>query len=201
MAKINNVIPKQNYEIVRDRLADIFIEEIQNQYAYTGDQDLLINIGIEQKVPLDKNELPMMNVCLAQGAFNNKSAGDSDGTFTYNFDFFCDRDNIENLKGDVSAALWASKIAGKTVAIFSNDQYRTLGYEPKNGGIVRVTVSSVTIGDVNAGDARHSVMTRVTMTVVFNQNTPLLDGNILEGFDTSVKMGSSNSGYKYTINA
>jgi hypothetical protein len=199
MAKISKIIPEQNFETVRNRLANIFIEEIENQANYTGDTDLAISVGIEQKIPLDKSELPMMNIGIAQGNFNNKSVSDSTGVFAYNFDFFCDKENTDDLKGDTSAALWASKIAGKAIAILSNDVYRTLGYDQKVGGIERVQVSSMTIGDVNSSDARHSVMSRVVVTVTFNQNTPLLDANLLEGFDTSVKMGESNAGYKYRI--
>jgi hypothetical protein len=198
MAILKNIIPKQNFEIVRDRLANIAIEEIENQYSYTGDPDLVLTYGVEQKIPIDKNELPLLNIAVATGNFQNRNVGDSDGVFTYNFDMFCDKSNTETIRSDTAAALHAEKIIGIVSAIFSNAQYRTLGYKAPDGGVIRVTVGQINVGDINNGDARTTIMCRIAITVVFSQTTPLLDANLLEGYDTRVKMGTSERGYRYT---
>ncbi len=198
MAILKNIIPKQNFEYVRDRLANIAIEEIENQYSYTDDPDLVLNYGVEQRIPIDKNELPLLNIAVAQGNFENKNVGDANGVFSYNFDIFCDKSSTDALRGDTAAALHAEKIVGIISAIFSNAQYRTLGFVAGTGGIVRVSVGSINIGDINNTDARTTVMGRIVITVTFSQTTPLLDANLLEGYDTKVKMGTSETGYRYT---
>lgn len=198
MAILRNIIPKQNFEIVRDRLADIAIDEINNQLLYTGDTDLVLNYGVEQRIPIDKNELPLLNIAVAQGNFENKNVGDANGIFSYNFDIFCDKSSTSSLRGDTAAALHAEKIIGILTAIFSNAQYRTLGYVPGSGGFIRISVGAINIGDINNGDARTTVMGRLVITCTFSQTTPLLDANLLEGYDTRVKMGTSEQGYRYT---
>ena len=73
MAKITNVIEKQNFEIIRDRIGAILYTEIKNQLQLTNNDILKCDIFVERNTPVDKIEVPTIIVSLASINFDNKN--------------------------------------------------------------------------------------------------------------------------------
>lgn len=197
MPRIPTIIPPQVFEIFRNRITEIFIDEIQNQYNYTGDTDLLVSITMEKKITFDKSELPRINISLADGDFSNQNMGQGDGIFRYYFDVLADSADTDAGTGDTFASVWVQKLIGKGYAIITNAQYRNLGFETK--AIHRVQAGQISIGEITQGDARNIIMGRLVITIKATETTDLLEANLAEGYDTIIKIGESEVGFKYTI--
>lgn len=199
MPRIQGIIPSQAFEIIRNRIADILIDELQNQKDYTGDEDLNIDITIEQRVAFDKSELTRMNIVMTDGDFDNTQQGQADGNYKYNVDVIGSSPSDDDNQGDTLSSILVQKIIGKAYAIMTNAQYRTLGFNPGSGGVQRVSVTPISIGNLTQGDARNTMVARMVVTVKATQTTELLQGRLAEGYDTEIKIGESDRGFKYTI--
>ena len=54
MSLIDGIIQPRAYELIRDKIAEILLEEFANQFALTSDADLnLHKVYLERFVPLD----------------------------------------------------------------------------------------------------------------------------------------------------
>lgn len=62
MAQINTIIPVQNFELIRDRIALILATEINNQFVLSGNEDINCYVWLERSTPFDKIENPIINV-------------------------------------------------------------------------------------------------------------------------------------------
>jgi hypothetical protein len=199
MPRIQGIIPSQAFEIIRNRIADIIIDELQNQKDYTGDDELNCNIVLEQRIAFDKSELTIINIAMTDADFSNQHQGQSDGDYKYNVDVIAGSPSDDVDQGDTLASKLVQKIIGKLYAIMTNAQYRTLGFNPGSGGIQRVSVTPITIGNLTQGDTRSTTIARMVVTVRASQTTELLGGILAAGYDTQIKIAESNSGFKYTV--
>ena len=62
MAQIYNIIPVQNFELIRDRIALILATEVNNQFVLSGNEDINCDVWLERSTPFDKIENPTINV-------------------------------------------------------------------------------------------------------------------------------------------
>lgn len=195
MALITEIIPSQEFELVRDRVAEILIDELANQAALSYDEDLEVNVFVERSIPFDKTELPAINVSLAQGEFDNKKAPNLDGNYIYNIDVHTSAKSNEEDQGDSRASVKLHKILGKCRAIIENPIYRTLGFNKPS--ISRVFFSQMDIADPGKQDALNTQMGRLILNVRVPEGVSLLAAGLIEGYDTKVKIGTSSVGYAY----
>ena len=111
MAKINIEIPIANFEIIRDRIALILAEEIDNQAVLTYDADLeAVEVFLERTKAFDKTEVPCINVSLATGNFSNKHQGYQDGVYIFNIDIYTNAQSTDAEDGDVLSTLSNHKL-------------------------------------------------------------------------------------------
>ena len=76
-------------------------------------------------------------------------------------------------------------------------RYKTLAFAPPS--IERTTVKGIAIAEPdNKQDAISGVFGRLTFEVRVPETVDLLQVNIIEGSDTSVKMEETDKGYMYT---
>lgn len=201
MPKIQIPIPRRAFERVRDRIADILIEEMEYQVTSGYNVDIDAGVYVERFTPFKETELPAINVCLGNGNFANKKPPAADGSYSFFIDAYANSESEEEQGGDSLAAILVQKILGVCHYILSDPIYRTLGYPAPS--ISSVTCSSIQMIDakmLQRQDAMNSTMGRLQVDVVVSETNALLEGRLLEGYDTQIKIGTGDTGYAYTGN-
>jgi len=197
MTAIVNAIPPQNFELIRDKIAEILYLEIENQWILTYDNDLRLAVWVERTIPFDHTEMPAINVSLASGSYDNDSPKSSDGTYLYNIDVFTKSAKVGTTNGDQLAAIKMQRLLGVCRAIMRNNAYFVLGFAQPSLSNTKVT--SLLINDAsNHKDAEHVMMGRMVFSVRVPETVELKVANLIEGSDTAVKMSLTDKGYVFT---
>lgn len=193
---ITNVIPKQGFEVVRDRVADILAIEIdaQAQLSYEAYLDL-VSVHVEMANPIDKIEMPYIVVSYASTDFSNKHQGSEDGLNTYYADVYTSAKTTPTNPGDKIAAFRCQKLLGLCRYIMADPIYKTLGLATPY--ISRVANVDIKMGEVSKSDAINTCMGRLTISVVCNESNKLIIPNLIDGYTTSIKLDETDLGYFY----
>lgn len=196
-AKIENIIPRQKYEFVRDRIALIVAEELANQADLGAVEANLKAVYIDRMVPPNLAEMPMANVSFKRINYENQTPIQADGSNTYYVDIFTSAKFKDDERGDTKSSNDAARVGGMVRAIIENPIYRTLDFAPPY--LSRVTVDSIEMAELNADskDANSTIVCRVTITVQMPEKTQLLEGINANGVEAVVKLSTTDKGYKY----
>lgn len=197
MAKITTAIPAQSFEVVRDRIAEILIDELDNQVAKFYKEELNAKVHIERFIPFDDSELPVVNVGLARGDFDNQTTIDSDGTYRYNIDCYHSAKSTKDVRGDTLANKRLQTLVGACRAILESSQYIRLNFPPPF--IMNRQFENIAIAEpAEKKDTISVVMARLTFTVRVPENVDVTSANLIAGFDTQVKLALTEKGYIYS---
>jgi hypothetical protein len=197
MPQINNLIGAKSFELVRDRIAEILADEITNQSEL--DDSTLQNAPVytERFVPFTDTEIPAVNVMLARGDYNMYTAVTQDGTYMYNVDCYHKSKTTADGRGDMQATKKLQQLVGVVQTILSHHRYRTLGFAPPF--IERVEVKDIKFADpTNSKDSNSVVMARISVLVRVPEGIDPDTVVLLGGFNTSVKIANSDSGYVFS---
>lgn len=196
--KINKIITAQNIELVRDAVAAILEIEIDHQYFLTSyNKDLQAEVQLESNNPfIDKVDLSVISVSVLKGTFGNKHQGSQDGTWQIAIEVFCKAKSTPTRKGDVISTLKLHKLLGICRYILEDPQYKTLIFQP--GFILRSLVTDELIYDMKMHDAVHVAGGRLIYTPQINESNSLLTPKYLDGYDTIVKLATTQLGYKFS---
>lgn len=196
-AKITSIIPPQKFEVVRDRIALIVTEELANQAALGVSVADLKKVYIDRIVPPNLAELPMANVSFKRINYENQTTLQADGSNTYYVDIFVSSKFTNSERGDTVSSSDAARLGGMVRAIIENPIYRNLDFPAPY--LSRVTVDSVEMAELNADnkDANSTIVCRVTITVEMPEKTQLLEGIEADGVIASVKLATTERGYRY----
>lgn len=197
MPKILTPIPPAGFELVRDRIGEILIDEIQNQIALTYSADLEgLKIWLERSSAFGNAELPAINITLANGDYGNKHVGSIDGSYVFNIDFHANSKTIGPDQGDKLSAIKVQKLMRLCRSILENNIYVTLGFVP--GFIARVFISNLRVATLEPDkDALNTAMTRLVFNVVLNETTSPVAPVLIGGYETHVKLSVTDQGYFY----
>jgi hypothetical protein len=199
MSLINGIIPPQNFELVRDRIAEILTTEVANQFILTSNPDFDLDIWIERSIPFDKEELPTINGNLATGSFSGHTQKTTDGTYTYFIDCFTKAVSTDDDKGDQLASIKLQRLLGICRAILEDPKYKTLGFSPPS--IFNRHCESLSIAEPGKQDAASSVMGRLSFIVKVPETVELITPILLGRNDTRVKLFETDRGYFYSVYA
>jgi len=197
MSRINIVIGQRAFEKVRDRIYEILVDELANQVALSYDEDLDATVFKERSTPFAAVEMPCVNIALSRGGFDNAPILKKDGTYQFNIDVWTRSKTNMIEAGDTISMLKLQKLIGVIDYILSSWQYNTLGFEKPF--ISRVFVDEIAIADPKRNeDAESIMMGRLNFTVRVPENVDTLEGNLIEGYRTQVKLGLTEKGYLYS---
>jgi len=194
MAKINNIIPVSNYELIRDRIALILGIELANQFVLNG-EDFAPDVYLERTNPFDKTELPAVNVSLASGNYDNKNQGDSRNTVQFHIDVYTSSPSTNSIKGDKQSMFNCQRLIGICRAILENPVYKTLDFEPPS--ISRSSCDSFGFGKPAENDAQNITQGRIIFSVVCHETTELKTAVQIGSWYTQVKLSDTDKGYMY----
>jgi len=196
---IENIIPTQKFELIRDKIGLILYNEISNQYALTSDEKLNVKIFVERFVAFDKTDFPCINVMFSGSQYSNKNTTVVDADNTFYIDIYTSAIATPLNSGDSLSTFHLHKLLGICRSILSNPQYRGLAITPS---IVSSTmVESLQIQEPqNKQDGTSTIMGRLSFRVRAVEDTSLLDANDIDGTETKIKLNLSDKGYISTNN-
>ncbi len=195
MAKILNIIPPQNYELIRDRIALVLADEIDNQVVLSYDPYIDVTVYCERTKTFDKTEMPAVNVSLANGSYGNKHQGSIDGTYIFNIDVYVNSKSTLAQDGDVRSAFNLQKLLGIVRYVLEDPLYKTLGFAP--GFIMTSKVNDFNFAVPENMDSMNHMMARLTYSVTANEKNTLITPNVIDSYITTLKILESEQGYLY----
>jgi len=199
MPEIVNAITARNYELIRDRIANILAIELPSQAILNSDVDLNPTIEIERFVPVKDTELPLVNVMLLRGDYDSYTTIQQGGSYMYHVDIYTKSKWSDDDRADKLAFMKLQRLTGVIQAILSDSKYSTLGFAPPS--LSRVQVNSIKFADpANNKDASSSVMARLEFEVRVPETVEIATLILIGGYDTSVIMGNTAQGYIFSGN-
>jgi hypothetical protein len=196
MSKITKQIPPQAVEWIRDRIGVILKDEIAAQISMPGTKlPMDIEVYAERCIPFDMEELPAINVSVDAGSWDNKHPGEADVTCVFNIDCIVNAKHTLDDMGDKLAAIKAQTMLGVVRYILEDPIYYTLGFEAPF--IQRTWCSDFLLGNERSTDEKETQVARLKFNVRASDNNDLISPQLIDGYDTNVKIEETNSGYKY----
>ena len=147
-AVISTAIAPSNYELIRDRIAEILGVEFTLQKVNNWiPANLCPKVCTERFIDIDESEFPVINVRLFRGTYLDEngaqtqdSSGHRIGTYTYYLDVYTGSGTSETAFGDEIATKNLQRIIGIAMAILEDTRYATLGFDPLTSGICNTHV-------------------------------------------------------------
>lgn len=168
--RIPVVIPRQNFEIIGDRIAEILAAEMANQWVMDNTLPKVVSVDIERFTPYASEiEVPAINVNNASGSYANRTRNRVDGTYLFNIDIYTNGPWSEGTgPGDVYAMGIMNRIVGMVRTILSSPAYTRLGFDPPAAQIIGSTnVTGFMVGNkATIDDILSSVVGRLQFEVV-----------------------------------
>jgi hypothetical protein len=202
MPKILTNIGPRVFEVVRNRIAEILTDEINNQATLFSDVDYTnTKVVIASSGPEDMEALSIVNVSLMNGKFGERKSYDGKvkATYYYSIDVYCTAPNNKINNSEYLSAIKCEKIIGICFSILENPIYRSLGYPPK-GFIERVKSNDINFRAKNYNDTNNSSMGRLVFEVQVDETDDLLNAVVLAEFKTLLQLSGSSNGYTYLAN-
>jgi len=197
MAKLIEIIPPQNFELIRDRIPTILVDELANQVTLTGDQELNAQVFGERIVPFDAADMPAINVLLSRGNSNFFTTVDNSYVYTFFIDVYTKAKSSDGVRGGHLASTRLHKLLGVVRAILENPVYKTLDFPAPS--LEHTAVTDIAIADPkNNQDAQSTMMGRLTFSVQVRENVQLIIAEDIGGSDTSVEIEETDEGYLYS---
>ena len=192
---IDEIISRQNFELVRDAIGSILLIELEAQ-KQKQDFDENINIFSERTNPIQNDELLTINLSLESGDFSNKTQKDSEGKTIYNIDIYTIGKSSPSGSGSNDSAFRLHKFIGMIRYILSHTAYRTLGLTP--GFIGGSQIESFFIMDADLKqDSNYLKMARITFSVRINENQSMENGVLIDESLAVVKLDETDLGFVY----
>lgn len=197
MPKINRIIGNRAWEFIRDRIGEILQDELSFQADLGYEPEIsLKTFTVERTNYFDKTEMPACNIAFAQGSAENKDIKGADGSYIYNIDFYTNAAAMPKGGGDQIATLNLHRLLGLAQSILEDPIYKTLGFAPPY--ISRIYLGETNIAAAGNNDSRNTMMGRVQLHVLVYEKNVLIKPKLIEGYDTTVKIGTTEKGFKYT---
>lgn len=198
---ITKVIPKQNFELVHDRIGEILTIELDNQAIIGYDPDLEVDIYKERSVPFQPAELPSVNVMISHAIYDRQTQVHSDGVVRYLIECTfnaesTDADDENDRRGDTISMAKCQHLLGVIRAILEDPKYKTLAFPAPF--IERRWVEDMYFMKRPIQDANTTSQGRLTFAVRFPEYpVELAKTYLLESNETTVKLEQTDKGYMW----
>ncbi|QHJ82254.1 MAG: hypothetical protein [Caudoviricetes sp.] len=194
--RITSIIPKQNFETVREQIGAILLIELENQKTLQG-FSYPINVYSEYSGGIGIEDEVNINVSLSSSNFGGKTQKDAQGNTVFNIDIFSNAKETANKTGSEISAGRIGKFLGMIRFILSHTEYKTLGFELGFIGGTYFESFEFTEQNYFPQDGANVKMCRITFSARLQENQTMSPINILEGNETNVKLELTEKGYKY----
>ena len=196
--KIQEQIGQQGFEIVRDMIGAVLLEELENQKVLQGFEED-INVYQERTTPIQTSEQVLINVQLISSNYSGMTQKDTQGRTIYYIDIYTTGQESSDHTGDLNASLRLHKFVGMVRYILEYSEYKTLNMPL--GVIAGGSVDDFFIFEPSLPqDSNFVRMGRVTVSYKIQERQAMIQGSELLGNNTTVKLNPTDLGYKYELN-
>lgn len=195
MAKINQIIPKQSFEVVRDQIATILKNELKNQSLLDTDFEEP-EVYINRNVNIDQVHLPAVNVATERGAYENQSMHYQSGTYTFQIEFYHYGKATQNEEGSQISGRKLEELMGRARYILMDPAYYHLDLDKPTVG--RRHVDDFTVGVPNDRDVKSVSVAAMNFSAQVSELGQLQEAQTLNEHHTFVLV-NENGGYKWEI--
>lgn len=216
MSVITDIIGQSNFEIVRAKIASILADEIANQVTLieaailagpTPEELEELEFALsalpdriwEERVVEPQNfEMPIVNVRFTNDNLDEIITDeDQEGMANYTIEFYANANSSDDYN-DKLAATKLHRLIGVCRAILMNPEYAMLGFD--FGLIGHKSVQNIRVGqpDSGANDTRSAYMGLFDVKVRLNEQFPIIQGGLLSGIDTTMRL-TDEKGYFWTF--
>jgi hypothetical protein len=197
-ALITEIIPIQNFEIVKNNVEVILFTELNNQKKLQC-KGIDIEVFTERQEPYSNGEDVVVNVSLNNIPYSQIDTRNTTGNLSFNIDVYASGFTTLDNDGNKTSRSKLELVTGWIRYILSSTKYNTLGF-PK-GVIGGTYVDSIQFDDNYANqEANYVRMTRLQFSVKVIENQELWAGIELLGNDTVIKINDGSKGCKLTFN-
>lgn len=200
-AVITEAIPQQNFEAIRDRIAEILTAELAAQWALDNTIPKVKQVYTDRSIAIDADrEVPCINVCVAPLKWVRETMVNADGEYEYYIDIYTSANSSASERGDSKAMLKMTRLAGLVRAILKAPHYATLAFERGTIGGVNVTGFMPLYKGVHddARDALSNVVGRIVVNVRSAEQNIITDTAVpLLNHTTKVYRENSEYGQRY----
>lgn len=200
---IDGIIPQQNYELIRDRIAEILSVELISQGTKAG-VVYSNGVDIERFIPYNADtEYPIINVVFEGGFYDNKDQKTSEGNYKYFIIGYEKAKSDATNKGDKKAAIKLGRLLGVCRAILENPIYNRLAFpiptrETAGASFYGTNVGAIKIPKfLDSGDTENSIMGYLEFNVRVDENVILIEPVPLASSVTEVKLYNTDLGYRW----
>jgi len=195
MSVINEIIGEQSFEVVRDRVGEILADELAYQ-GYLVDNNLFdATVYLERFVRFNASELPAINVSVARGALDNHDQESTDNTVTIFIECHAKAKSGTGVNGDTESVKRMQKLVGTCRAILEDSRYKTLGFAPPF--VMNRHCSEMLFNVPVTDDSESTCMGRLVLSVRIPESNGLAVPRLLNGYQTTVKISTTEEGYIY----
>lgn len=197
-ALITEIIPKQGFELVEDRILLILLLNLQKQRELQPEIPEFVAF-MERRTPIDKHENVMINVLFDNANYSGFTEGTAEGTTIYYIDVYANGVSSNDEPGYLNSGLKVQRFLGMIRYILQSTKYSTLDFP--RGFIGGTSLRNIQVFDPsNNQDGMYMSQARMSFGVRINEEQEFWKGADLAGADTELKLELTENGYKYTLN-
>lgn len=197
MSLINNEIPSQGFEVVRDLIPAILKIELEKQKVLKGLTDE-INIFSGRNTPFQQSEVLMINVSVDSANYSNSHEKGTHGGTIFFIDIYTSAKETADGDGGYLSTKKKDMYLGMIRYILQDHHYKTLGLQP--GLIMGTSVDGFENFEPNNNlDSSFIKMSRLNFSVRILEDQSLWNGIEINSIFTDVKLDLTDKGYKYEL--
>lgn len=191
------IIPEQNFEKIRDKVASIITDEFAEQYILTSNPLFQAGIWIERFIPFDRQELPAVKVYFVQSSYDTRTPAASKGELKIYIEVHTKAKDSDSERGDKKSTIDCQKLVGAIRYILEHPDYLRLGYPTPQKFISGTNISDINISEpINQQDGLHVIAGRLILNVRYLENNGDLSGLPGEQYTSQIKLNDTDKGYK-----
>lgn len=196
MSRINQVIPVQGFEVVRETIAAILTTELSYQKANRLGLEDFEKVFVGRSTPFDHREVLMLNILVDNGDYSRHHEKGVDNKTSYIIDIYVSSKGLPNEPGGYISTKKRDFYTGLVTYILRDNHYQTLGLE--KGLIMNTSVNGFENFEQNNNEQTSFIkMSRVSFSVSLYEFQTLWEGIDLNSIFTNVKLGETERGYYY----
>lgn len=204
MTRIDHIIPSARWEIIRDAILAVLLQEFTDQvYYFQNTVCSGVTFWAERTTPIDKTENAIIVINTFKAAYDTKDVTSTHGLYTFVIDFMTNAkasgsgpDNA----GDKAASLKMQRIMRTVRYILEHPNYATLGLG-LSAGIEHTEVTSFQIyRDERAtapSDAMNSAIGQIIFQVRCEETVTPNSALLVGGSDTVAMIELTDRGFQY----
>lgn len=193
--KIEEIIPTQNFEIIRDIIGAILTVELENQKTLQG-FSYPINVYSGRSTPFQDSEKVMVNVSCDSGNYNTITEFSARGPIMFTVDVYVSSKQTDTDDGGKVSSIIRDKFIGMIRYILSSHFHRTLGLT--DGNVLGTYVRGFdNYEPQNNSDSSFVKMSRLNFEVDIYEDQKVYAGVQISSIFTDIKLELTNKGYKY----